>query len=127
MLSIISIQPTYKRVFTPTSDSAKSKKRSTLTQHYIREDQVYFHPAMCEFVYVHVHVCMCLHENSLDLINKQGKTTNLNKSFFTENEKKSAQVGFKPTTSCLLGKCLTTELPWQLNGWVESKLYTKAV
>ena len=48
--------------------------------------------------------------------NKQGNTTNLNNSFFTEKEKRTAQVGLKPTTYCLLGRCSTTKLPRQLNG-----------
>ena len=38
---------------------------------------------------------------------KQGNTTNLNISFSMENEKRAAQVGFKPTTYCLRGRCST--------------------
>ena len=51
-------------------------------------------------------------------------TTNLNISFSIENEKRAAQVGLEPTTHCLLGRCSTTELPRQLNRWVESRQYT---
>ena len=58
----------------------------------------------------------------LDLINKQGNTTNLNNSFFTENEKRAAQVGLESTTYCLLGRCSSSKLQRQLNGWAESKL-----
>ena len=54
---------------------------------------------------------------------KQGNTTNLNIFFSIENEKRAARVGFKPTTYCLLGRCSTTELPRQLNGWVEPRQY----
>ena len=38
---------------------------------------------------------------------KQGNTTNLNVSFSVENGKRTAQVGFKPTTYCLRGRCST--------------------
>ena len=39
-------------------------------------------------------------------VNKnKANTTNLNNSFFTEKEKRAAQVGFEPTTYCLLGRC----------------------
>ena len=49
-------------------------------------------------------------------------------TLFSFLEKRAARVGFEPTTHCLLADALTTELPRQLNGWVESKLvYTKAV
>ena len=34
-----------------------------------------------------------------------------------------AQVGLEPTTCCLLGRCSTTELPRQLNGWVKPRQY----
>ena len=36
---------------------------------------------------------------------KQGKTTNPNNSFFSEKKKRAAQVGYEPTTHCLLGRC----------------------
>ena len=56
-------------------------------------------------------------------INQQENTTNLNNSFSIENDKRAAQVELEPTAYCLLGRCSTTKLPRQLNGWVESKLY----
>ena len=60
----------------------------------------------------------------LDLYkSKQGNTTTLNISFSIENEKRATQVGLEPMTYCLLGRCSTTELPRQLNGWVESRQY----
>ena len=32
-------------------------------------------------------------------------------------------MGLEPTTHCSLGRCSTTELRRQLNGWVESRQY----
>ena len=93
----------------------------------------------CACVYLHVRACACLKTcdgtfnlakfthtmvrvcawKLLDLHkSKQGNTTKLNISF--PNEKTAAQVGLEPTTHCLLGRCSTTELPRQLDGWVES-------
>ena len=70
---------------------------------------------------------MVLQEPSRKLLDlhksKQGNTTNMNISFSIENEKRSAQVGLEPTTYCLLGRCSTTKLLRQLNGWVESRQY----
>ena len=40
---------------------------------------------------------------------------------FSSLEKRAAQVGLEPATLYLLGRCSTTELPRQLNGWVESR------
>ena len=37
-------------------------------------------------------------------INKPGNTTNLKNSFFTEKEKRAAQVGFEPMTYTLLAR-----------------------
>ena len=56
-----------------------------------------------------------------------GNTTSLNNSFSKENEKRAAQVGLESTTYCLLGRCSTTKLLRQLNGWVESKQYKERV
>ena len=70
---------------------------------------------------------MVLQEPSWKLLDlhksKQGNTTNMNISFSIENEKRAAQVGLEPTTYCMLGRCSTTKLPRQLNGWVESRQY----
>ena len=52
---------------------------------------------------------------------KQGNTTNLNISFSKENEKRAAQVGLEHTA--YEADALPTELPRQLNGWVESRQY----
>ena len=73
--------------------------------------------ALCIHVYINARKLLDLHKS------KQGNTTNLNIYFSLENEKISAQVGLKPMTYCLLGRCSTTELPRQLNGWVESRQY----
>ena len=53
----------------------------------------------------HLHTCELLDLRK----SKQGNTTNLNISFSMENEKRAAQVGFKPTTYmyCLRGRCST--------------------
>ena len=50
---------------------------------------------------VHTYVCeiLRLHVNC-QTYSKQGNTTNMNISF--SNEKRAAQVGFKPMTYCLL-------------------------
>ena len=37
--------------------------------------------------------------------------------------KNAVQTGLEPTTHCLRGKCSTTELPWQPNGWTKSRQY----
>ena len=50
-----------------------------------------------------VHTCM----GTVRPKSKQGNTTNLNISFSMEKEKRAAQVGFKPTTYCLRGRCST--------------------
>ena len=60
--------------------------------------------------------CLQVYE-PLDLHVHQGNTTNLNISFSIEYEERAAQVGLEPTTYCLLGRCSTTKLPRQLNGW----------
>ena len=74
--------------------------------------------------YQYIKHSIYIHEKILDLHkSKQGNTTNLNNSFSMENEKRAAQVGLEPTTYCLLGRCSTTKLLRQLNGWVESKQY----
>ena len=62
-----------------------------------------------------------IHGISYTYINTQGNTTNLNNSSFLDKEKRAAQVGLEPTTHCLLGRCSTSELPRQLNGWVGIK------
>ena len=52
--------------------------------------------------------CICFMWKLLDLHkSKLGNTTNLNISFSMENENRAAQVGFKPTTYCLRGRCST--------------------
>ena len=58
---------------------------------------------------------------------KQGKTTNSNNYFFSEKKKELLGWDSNPRHTAFYADALTTELPRQLNGWVESKLYTKAV
>ena len=41
--------------------------------------------------------------------------------------KRAAQAGLEPATHCLLGRCSTTELPRQLNGWAESRQYKESL
>ena len=62
----------------------------------------------------------------LDLLHKskRGNTTNLNNSFSMENEKELLRWDSNPRhTASYIGRCSTTELPRQLNGWVESRQY----
>ena len=58
-----------------------------------------------------------MQENSYTYINKQGNTTNLNNSFFTERKKELLRWDSKAADA------LTTKLPRQFNGWVKPKLY----
>ena len=58
---------------------------------------------------------------------KQGKITNQNNSFFSEKKEELLGWDSDPRHTACQADVLTTELPRQLNGWVESKLYTKAV
>ena len=57
---------------------------------------------------------------------KQDNKTNLYDSFFIEKEMEKELLRWdsnEPMTYCLLGRCSTTKLPRELNGWVEPKLY----
>ena len=52
---------------------------------------------------------------------KKSKATDL--SSLNSLEKRAAQAKLEPVTHRLLGRCSTTELPRQLNGWARSRQY----
>ena len=60
-------------------------------------------------------------------INIEGKTTNPNNSFFSEKKKELLGWDLNPRHTACYADALTTELPRQPSGSVESKLHTKAV
>ena len=100
------------------NDQTKKAFYFTIAHSYIiNPSTVIVYKTFCCLVTYHVHTwkLLDLHKS------KQGNTTNQSNSLF--KEKRAAQVGLEPTTYCLLGRCSTTELPRQLNGWVELRKY----
>ena len=80
-----------------------------MNTHIIIYIYIYTYIYIYIYMYIYIHIIIYIYIGKLvDLYkSKEGNTTNLNISFSMENEKIAAQVGFKPTTYCLRGRCST--------------------